>query len=105
MNNELQIFNNVGYAAPNKAIAMHVDKDDKLNDKTALSLANASKALDIRNVSDCKARLNEKGIVITDTLTNGVNRLKEDGVYTMDIIVIENESYQANQNLFTSTTS
>lgn len=61
--NELQIFNNeefgevrtvvidndvwfvgkdvaeiLGYADPNKAIAMHVDEDDKLNDKTALSL-------------------------------------------------------------------
>ncbi len=61
--NELQIYNNeefgsvrtitlegepyfvgkdvaeiLGYADPNKAIAMHVDEDDKLNDKTASSL-------------------------------------------------------------------
>lgn len=28
----------LGYADPNKAIAMHVDEDDKLNDKTASSL-------------------------------------------------------------------
>lgn len=28
----------LGYADPNKAIAMHVDDDDKLNDKSALSL-------------------------------------------------------------------
>lgn len=28
----------LGYADPNKSIAMHVDEDDKLNDKTALSL-------------------------------------------------------------------
>lgn len=28
----------LGYADPNKAIAMHVDEEDKLNDKTASSL-------------------------------------------------------------------
>ena len=28
----------LGYADTNKAIAMHVDEEDKLNDKTALSL-------------------------------------------------------------------
>lgn len=28
----------LGYADPNKAIAMHVDEDDKLNDKSASSL-------------------------------------------------------------------
>ena len=28
----------LGYADPNEAIAMHVDEDDKLNDKTASSL-------------------------------------------------------------------
>lgn len=28
----------LGYADPNKALAMHVDEEDKLNDKTALSL-------------------------------------------------------------------
>ena len=28
----------LGYADENKAIAMHVDDEDKLNDKTALSL-------------------------------------------------------------------
>ena len=27
----------LGYADPNKAIAMHVDEEDKLNDKTASS--------------------------------------------------------------------
>lgn len=28
----------LGYADPNKAIAMHVDDEDKLNDKTSSSL-------------------------------------------------------------------
>ena len=28
----------LGYADPNKSIAMHVDEDDKLNDKSASSL-------------------------------------------------------------------
>lgn len=28
----------LGYADPNKAIAMHIDEEDKLNDKMALSL-------------------------------------------------------------------
>ena len=28
----------LGYADPNKAIAMHVDEEDKLNDKTSSSL-------------------------------------------------------------------
>ena len=32
------IADKLGYADPNKAIAMHVDDDDKLNDKTASSL-------------------------------------------------------------------
>lgn len=32
------VCNILGYADPNKAIAMHIDEDDKLNDKTASSL-------------------------------------------------------------------
>lgn len=34
-------------------------------------LSDVCKALDIRNVGDCKTRLNPKGIAITDTLTEG----------------------------------
>ena len=34
-------------------------------------LADVCRALEIKNVSDCKNRLIEKGVVITDTLTNG----------------------------------
>ena len=32
------VAESLGYADPNKAIAMHVDEEDKLNDKTASSL-------------------------------------------------------------------
>lgn len=32
------VAESLGYADPNKAIAMHVDDEDKLNDKTSSSL-------------------------------------------------------------------
>lgn len=34
-------------------------------------LADVCRVLDIKNVSDCKTRLSHKGVVTTDTLTNG----------------------------------
>lgn len=34
-------------------------------------LVDVCNALDIKNASDCKSRLNPKGVVLTDTLTNG----------------------------------
>ena len=34
-------------------------------------LADICRVLDIKNVSDCKSRLDKKGIVLTDTLTKG----------------------------------
>lgn len=37
-------------------------------------LADVCRILEIKNVSDCKSRLMEKGVVITDTLTNGGNQ-------------------------------
>lgn len=39
--------------------------------KPMFCLSDVCKALDIRNVGDCKTRLNPKGIAITDTLTEG----------------------------------
>ncbi len=39
--------------------------------KPLFCLSDVCRALEIKNVSDCKARLNQKGIVITDTLTDG----------------------------------
>lgn len=40
-------------------------------EKPLFCLADVCKALDIKNVSDCKSRLNVKGVVITDTPTPG----------------------------------
>ena len=37
-------------------------------------LADVCRVLEIKNVSDCKSRLNAKGIVLTDTPTNGGNQ-------------------------------
>ena len=37
-------------------------------------LADVCRVLEIKNVSDCKSRLNSKGIVLTDTPTNGGNQ-------------------------------
>lgn len=35
-------------------------------------LADVCRILDIKNVGNCRTRLKQKGIVTTDTLTNGV---------------------------------
>lgn len=40
-------------------------------DKPYLCLSDLCKILEIKNTSDCKSRLNPKGIVIVDTLTKG----------------------------------
>ena len=37
-------------------------------------LSDVCRVLEIKNVSDCKSRLLSKGVVITDTLTNGGNQ-------------------------------
>lgn len=41
------------------------------SDKPMFCLTDVCKALDIKNVSGCKSRLNPKGVGTTDTLTNG----------------------------------
>lgn len=43
----------------------------EVNNEPLFCLSDVCKALDIINVSDCKARLRQKGIVLTDTPTNG----------------------------------
>lgn len=42
-----------------------------IDDKPYFCLADVCRILEIRNVSDCKKRLKSKGVVITDTLTEG----------------------------------
>lgn len=46
----------------------------EINGEPMLCLADVCKALEIKNVAQCKSRLNEKGISITDTLTKGGNQ-------------------------------
>lgn len=41
------------------------------SDEPLFCLADICRVLDIKNVSDCKSRLDQKGIVLTDTLTKG----------------------------------
>lgn len=41
------------------------------SEKPLFCLADICRVLEIRNVSDCKSRLDQKGIVLTDTPTNG----------------------------------
>jgi anti-repressor protein len=62
MENNIQIFNNPNFGEI---------RVDEVNNEPVFCLADVCKALDIKNVSDCKSRLNQKGVVITDTLTNG----------------------------------
>jgi anti-repressor protein len=62
MENNIQIFNNPNFGEI---------RVDEVNNEPVFCLADVCKALDIKNVSDCKSRLNKKGVVITDTLTNG----------------------------------
>lgn len=60
--NELQIFENSEFGE-----IRTITKDDE----PMFCLADICRVLEIKNVSDCKSRLRQKGIVTTDTLTNG----------------------------------
>nr|DAJ69990.1 MAG TPA: hypothetical protein [Caudoviricetes sp.] len=59
---ELQIFSNEEFGEVRTAV---------VNDEPWFCLADICRVLEIKNVSDCKSRLRQKGIVTTDTLTNG----------------------------------
>lgn len=58
----LQIFSNSEFGEIRTAV---------INDEPMFCLADICRVLEIKNVSDCKSRLRQKGIVTTDTLTNG----------------------------------
>lgn len=60
--NELQIFNNEEFGE-----IRTITKDNE----PMFCLADVCRILEIKNVSDCKSRLRQKGVVTTDTLTNG----------------------------------
>jgi anti-repressor protein len=60
--NNIQIFNNTEFGE-----IRVVARDNE----PWLCLRDICNSLDIKNVSDCKSRLNPKGVVTTDTLTNG----------------------------------
>lgn len=60
--NEVTIFNSEEFGTI---------RTTKVNNEPWFCLADVCKALEIKNVSDCKNRLSEKGIATTDTLTNG----------------------------------
>lgn len=60
--NELQIFNNEKYGEVRTAI---------INNEPYFMLADVCRVLEIKNSRDTLTRLNKKGVVITDTLTNG----------------------------------
>lgn len=59
---ELQIFSNTEFGE-----IRTITKDDE----PMFCLADVCRILEIKNVSDCKSRLRQKGVVTTDTLTNG----------------------------------
>lgn len=59
---ELQFFSNSEFGE-----IRTITKDDE----PMFCLADICRVLEIKNVSDCKSRLRQKGIVTTDTLTNG----------------------------------
>ena len=59
---ELQIFSNSEFGE-----IRTITKDDE----PMFCLADVCRILEIKNVSDCKSRLRQKGVVTTDTLTNG----------------------------------
>lgn len=59
---KLQIFNSEEFGE-----IRTVTKDDE----PMFCLADVCRILEIKNVSDCKSRLRQKGVVTTDTLTNG----------------------------------
>lgn len=60
--NELQIFKNNDFGEMRTKL---------IGNKPHICLTDVCKILGIKNVSDCKTRLNQNGVVITDTLTKG----------------------------------
>lgn len=62
MNNNLEVFRNSDFG--NVRVKL-------IDEIPMFCLSDVCKSLDIKNVSACKTRLNSKGIVITDTPTNG----------------------------------
>ena len=60
--NELKIFENPEFGQIRTAVK---------NNEPMFCLADVCRVLEIKNVSDCKTRLRSKGVVTTDTLTNG----------------------------------
>ncbi len=59
---DLQIFSNSEFGE-----IRTITKDNE----PMFCLADVCRILEIKNVSDCKSRLRQKGVVTTDTLTNG----------------------------------
>lgn len=60
--NEIQVFKNPSFGEI---------RVTGTPDKPMFCLVDVCNALDIKNVSDCKSRLNQKGVGIADTLTKG----------------------------------
>lgn len=60
--NELQIFKNSNFGEI---------RITKVNQQPYICLVDVCKILDIKNARDCKTRLNQDGVVTTDTLTKG----------------------------------
>lgn len=77
------MFNPVCYVAHNKNCmnmnGIQIFRKDEFgevrvagtSEEPLFCLADICRIMDIRNVSDCKSRLDQKGIVLTDTPTNG----------------------------------
>lgn len=62
MNGEIKIFSSERFGDVRTA---------GTSEEPLFCLADVCRVLEIKNVSDCKSRLNAKGIVLTDTPTNG----------------------------------
>ena len=62
MKNKMEIFKNEEFGEV---------RTTNVDNKPYVCLADVCKILEIKNVSQCKERLNQKGICITDTLTAG----------------------------------
>ncbi|MCD7724922.1 MAG: phage antirepressor KilAC domain-containing protein [Clostridiales bacterium] len=60
--NEIEIFKNSEFGEIRTAV---------VNNEPMFCLSDVCKILEIKNVSDCKSRLKEKGVVTTDTPTKG----------------------------------
>ena len=76
--NNLQIFNNNEFGAIRTLI---------VKDEPFFNLSDTCRILEIKNTSDAKSRLNLKGVVITDTLTDGgmqqANFINESNLYKL----------------------